>query len=239
MEKKTIKSSDIFQKKVLYELNNGHKVGKFIVEYINEKSYGSYRTFAKRLKEVVAKLSEDGHISASELNLINIAIKQKVSNREPDIIFDFDSYLSDYINLLEVYKEQYNHPLNTLFLSLPFLLTMGLKEMKEIRICEIQTIDLSNGILIKYKSSAGDLFKNIKIEKYYNEWVEIFDLIKKHSASDNELLLSSDIMISHTVFNQKVDAYLAKYAPKNSSGTKFYTLLRNCMKYASHFCSIV
>ena len=116
---------------------------------------------------------------------------------------------------------------------------MGLKEMKEIKICEIQTIDLSNGILIKYKSSTGDNFKNIKIEKYFNEWVEIFELIKQNAVSDNDLLLSSDIMISHTVFNQKVDAYLAKYAPKNSSGTKFYTLLRNCMKYASHFCSIV
>lgn len=239
MEKKTIKSSDIFHKKVLYELNNGHKVGKFIVEYINEKSYGSFRTFAKKLKEVVEQLYADGHITASERNLINLAIKQKVSNREPDIIFDFDNYLADYINLLEVYKEQYNHPLNTLFLALPFLLTMGLKEMKEIRICEIQTIDLNNGILIKYKSLAGDSFKNIKIEKYFNEWVEIYELIKKNASTTNELLLSPDIMVSHTVFNSKIETYLTKYAPKNSSGTKFYTLLKNCLKYASDFCSIV
>jgi hypothetical protein len=55
-ETKTINSSDIMDKKILQELEKGNNVADFIVSYINEKTYKSFRTFSKRLKDTVNKL---------------------------------------------------------------------------------------------------------------------------------------------------------------------------------------
>lgn len=234
----TIKSSDIFTKKVLFEINNGHKVGQFIADYISEKSYGSFRTFSKRLNEVTNKLLEDGHISASEMSIIKKAIEEKLSTKQPEIVFDFKKYIDEYIELFEIYKEQLKHPLNTLFLTLPFLTSMTFGEIQDIKCEEIEIVDLSNSLLIKFKKNDGSNFKNIKVTQNYKEWSEIFTLIK--SSKENQgILFDNEIMISYTVFSQKLETYLSKYSKKKTSGTKYYTLLKNCLKYDSNFCSII
>ena len=46
-ETKTINSSDIMDKKIFQELEKGNNVADFIVSYIKEKTYKSFRTFSK------------------------------------------------------------------------------------------------------------------------------------------------------------------------------------------------
>ncbi len=234
----TIKSSDIFEKKVLFEVNNGNRVGQFIVDYINDKSYGSFRTFSKRLQEVTKRLADEGLITQSEITLIQVAIKEKLSSKQPEIIFDFDKFLENYVSMFSFYKDEINHPLNTLFLSLPFVLTMTFNEIQEIKVNEINVVDLNNSILVRYKNESGTSFKNIKITQYYNEWMELFNLFKSDRNLEDKLFLN-EIMTSHTVFSQKLEPYLSKYAKKKTTSTKFYTLLKNCLKYSSNFCSII
>lgn len=233
---KSIKSSDILEKKILNELNNGHTVGKFIVEYINDKSYASFRTFSKRLKQLVEKLHIEGHITKNELSLIEQAIKTKVTNKEPEIVFDFDKYLKDYIELFEVYKTQLEHPMNTLFLALPFILATSYKTIETLTFDEIEIINLNNSILIKLETTDKSFIKNIKIDHYYNEWKELLNLYKN---IENNNRVFPYLAVSHTVFSQKLDYSLRKYVTKKTSDTKYYTLIKNCMMYKSNFCTII
>ncbi len=43
--------AEVFENKLLKIIKNQNNIYDFIVEYVNEKSYGTFRTFSKRLKE--------------------------------------------------------------------------------------------------------------------------------------------------------------------------------------------
>ena len=42
---------EIFESKLLQIINNQNNIYEFINDYINDKSYGTFRIFSKRLKE--------------------------------------------------------------------------------------------------------------------------------------------------------------------------------------------
>ena len=69
--------AEVFENKLLKIIKNQNNIYDFIVEYVNEKSYGTFRTFSKRLKELNQKLFNENSISEEEYKKINNAIRNK------------------------------------------------------------------------------------------------------------------------------------------------------------------
>ena len=62
--------AEIFESKLLKIINNQNNVYDFVVEYVNEKSYGTFRIFSKRLKELNQKLFNENSITEEEYQKI-------------------------------------------------------------------------------------------------------------------------------------------------------------------------
>lgn len=90
--------AEIFENKLLEIINNGNNIYDFIVEYINDKSYGTFRIFSKKLKELNLKLFNENDITEEEYKKINNVIKNKTKIRNPEIIFEMNGFYKNILN---------------------------------------------------------------------------------------------------------------------------------------------
>lgn len=229
-ETKTIKSSDILDKKILFEIENGSNITDFIVKYINEKTYKSFRTFSKRLKNTIKQLFEDGIIDDKDLKKIEDAIKTKTKYRKPEIIFGLNDYLKDFKELFEYSKNNKNNIGNWFFLMLPFLTSKGLKEIKSIKYSEIKIHRLTDSIIVSYEPiDSEELPVSLKISNYYKEWLSLFELYKKDHNEDE--LIFTIVPQTHHHLNVLLDSSLRKYVSDVTSPYKYFTIVKNALKY--------
>jgi hypothetical protein len=219
--------ADIFENKLLKIINNQSDIYDFIVEYINDKSYGTFRIFSKRLKELNQKLFSENSITEEEYKKINYAIINKSKMRNPEIIFDMERFLKKYILYFEVNKNDNRNLLNILFLMLPFLYLKTFKDLQNIRIKDIEIVEFNKCIVIKHTNFLTGDNQTIKMGKFYKEWLYLFNLIKV-----KEKFLFANATSNYTIFNQKLDPYLCTFTNKETSDTKYITLLKNSLKYS-------
>lgn len=221
--------AEIFETKLLKIINNQNNIYDFIVEYVNEKSYGTFRIFSKRLKELNQKLFNENSISEEEYKKINNAIKNKVKTRNPEVIFDMDAFFKKYIEYFEINKNDNKNLLNILFLMLPFLFVKTFKELQNIKIEDIEIHEFNKCIVIKHTNSLTGINHTVKMEKFYKEWLYLFNFMKTNTK---EKYLFANASSNYTVFNQKLDFYLSNFTNKVTSDTKYITLIKNSLKYS-------
>lgn len=221
--------AEIFESKLLKIINNQNNIYDFIVEYVNEKSYGTFRIFSKRLKELNQELFNENSISEEEYKKINNAIKNKVKTRNPEVIFDMDAFFKKYIEFFEINKNDNKNLLNILFLMLPFLFVKTFKELHNIRIEDIEIHEFNKCIVIKHTNFLTGVNHTVKMEKFYKEWLYLFNFMKINAK---EKYLFANATSNYTVFNQKLDSYLCNFTNKETSDTKYITLIKNSLKYS-------
>ena len=221
--------AEIFETKLLKIINNQNNIYDFIVEYVNEKSYGTFRIFSKRLKELNQKPFNENSISEEEYKKINNAIKNKVKTRNPEVIFDMDAFFKKYIEYFEINKNDNKNLLNILFLMLPFLFVKTFKELQNIKIEDIEIHEFNKCIVIKHTNSLTGINHTVKMEKFYKEWLYLFNFMKTNTK---EKYLFANASSNYTVFNQKLDFYLSNFTNKATSDTKYITLIKNSLKYS-------
>lgn len=221
--------AEVFENKLLKIIKNQNNIYDFIVEYVNEKSYGTFRTFSKRLKELNQKLFNENSISEEEYKKINNAIRNKSKIRNPEIIFEIDAFFKKYIEFFEINKNDDKNLLNILFLMLPFLFVKSFKELHEIRIEDIEIHEFNKCIVIKHTNFLTGSNHTVKMEKFYKEWLYLFNFMKTNTK---EKYLFANATSNYTVFNQKLDSYLCNFTNKNTTDTKYITLIKNALKYS-------
>lgn len=221
--------AEIFESKLLKIINNQNNVYDFVVEYVNEKSYGTFRIFSKRLKELNQKLFNENSITEEEYQKINNAIKNKIKTRNPEVIFDMDAFYKKYIDFFEVNKNDDKNLLNILFLMLPFLYINTFKEIQEIKTEDVSIFEFEKCVIVKYINSLKNQTKTVKIEKFYKEWLYLFYLIKTNTKEE---YLFANASSNYTIFNQKLEPYLSGFIKKEASNTKYITLVKNSLKYS-------
>jgi hypothetical protein len=221
--------AEIFENKLLKIIKNQNNIYDFIVEYLNEKSYGTFRIFSKRLKELNLKLFNENSISEEEYTKINNAIKNKIKIRNPEVIFDMDAFYKKYIEFFELNKNDEKNLLNILFLMLPFLFVKSFKELQEIKIKDIEIHEFNKCLVIKHTNPLTNQSHTVKMAKFYKEWLYLFNFIKDNKK---EKYLFENATSNYTQFNQKLDPYLFGFANKNISDTKYITLIKNALKYS-------
>lgn len=220
--------AEIFESKLSKIINNGNCVYDFIAEYVNEKSYGTFRIFSKRLKELNQKLFNENSISEEEYKKINNAIKNKVKTRNPEVIFDMEAFYKKYIEFFDINKNDDKNLLNILFLMLPFLFVKTFKEIQEIKTKDIEIFTFNKCIVIKHTNPLTYENQTVKMERFYKEWLYLFESIKN---SKNSYLFEHSTS-NYTLFNQKLDSYLCHYAAKDTTDTKYITHIKNALKYS-------
>lgn len=219
--------ADIFENKLLKIINNQSDIYDFIVEYINDKSYGTFRIFSKRLKELNQKLFSENSITEEEYKKINNAISNKSKTRNPEVIFDMEAFFKKYTLYFEINKNDNKNLLNILFLMLPFLYVKTFKDLQNIRIEDIEIVEFSKCIVIKHTNFLTGNNQTIKMGKFYKEWLYLFNLAKA-----KEKFLFVNASSNYTLFNQKLDPYLCNFTNKETSNTKYITLIKNALKYS-------
>ncbi len=220
---------EIFETKLLKIIKNQNNIYNFIFEYINEKSYGTFRIFSKRLKELNEKLFNENSISEEEYKKIDSAIKNKTKIRNPEIIFDMDAFYKKYIEFFELNKNDDKNLLNILFLMLPFLFFKSFKEIQEIKINDIEIHQFNRCLVIKHINPLTKQHYTVKIGKFYEEWLYLFNYMKENTK---EKYLFAFATSNYTQFNQRLDPYLSSFANKDISDTKYITLIKNALKYS-------
>ena len=220
---------EIFESKLLQIINNQNNIYEFINDYINDKSYGTFRIFSKRLKELNIKLFHDNSISEEEYKKIDFVIKNKSKIRNPEVIFNIDAFFKKYIEFFEVNKNDDKNLLNILFLMLPFLYINTFKEIQEIKTEDVSIFDFEKCVIVKYINSLKNQTKTVKIEKFYKEWLYLFYLIKTNTKEE---YLFANASSNYTIFNQKLEPYLSGFIKKEASNTKYITLVKNSLKYS-------
>lgn len=235
---KTIKSSEILDKKIFHEIENGGNITEFIISYVNDKTYKSFRTFSKKLKEIVKLLFEDGIIDEKDLKKIEECISIKTKFRKPEIIFNLPSFLKEYTEMFEFSKKNKNNLTNWFFLLIPFLIAKGLKEIKNIKYKEIKFHKLPNCLILEYYPSAEDNLDSdlkeepmcIKITSYYKEYEDMYNLLKEGRTDDEKIF--DIIPPTHHHFNILLDNSLRKYVSDTTSPYKYFTIVKNYIKYS-------
>lgn len=228
---KTIKSSEILDKKISHEIENGGNITEFIISYVNEKTYKSFRTFSKKLKEIVKILHEDGIIDEKDLKKIEDCISIKTKFRQPEIIFNLPLFLKDYSEMFEFSKRNKTNLTNWFFLVIPFLMSKGLKEIKEIKYNEIKFHKLPNCLVVEYMPNDGDKEPMcVKIKDYYKEYEDMFNILKEGKNEDD--LIFDSIPTTHHHFNVLLDSTLKKYVNDTTSPYKYFTIVKNYIKYS-------
>ena len=221
--------AEVFENKLLKIIKNQNNIYDFIVEYVNEKSYGTFRTFSKRLKELNQKLFNENSISEEEYKKINNAIRNKSKIRNPEVVFEMDAFFKRYIEFFEINKNDNKNLLNILFLMLPFLFVKSFKELHEIRIEDIEIHEFNKCIVIKHTNFLTGVNHTVKMEKFYKEWLYLFNFMK---INTKEKYLFANATSNYTVFNQRLDSYLCNFTNKNTTDTKYITLIKNALKYS-------
>lgn len=229
-ETKTINSSDIMDKKIFQELEKGNNVADFIVSYINEKTYKSFRTFSKRLKDTVNKLYEDKIIDEDDLKKIENSIFIKTKFREPEIIFKLNLFIKDIKEHFEFTKNNKTNLVNWFFLSTPFLLNYGLKEIKNIKYKEIKLHNFPTCLVIEYTPEETNMPTCIKVNLLYKEWEELFNILREGKKDDD--IVFDYFPATHHHLNVLLDSSLRKYVLDITSPFKYYTIVKNAIKYS-------
>ena len=93
--------AEILKNNLIKMINNQNNIYDLITDYMNEKSYGTFRIFSKRLKEWNKRLFNEKSISEEEYKKINNAIKDKTKTRNPEVIFNIEAFYKKYIILIE------------------------------------------------------------------------------------------------------------------------------------------
>lgn len=226
----TVSSSDILDKKVIAELSNGSNISNFLIEYVNDKSYGSFRTFSKKLKEIIEKLEEDGLLEPKDVKKINEAVELKKKNREPEIVFPLEDFIEDYKATFEIRKNDKDDLVNMLILLMPFLYIKTFLACLELKFSDIELIDFENCLVCKIKGQ-GKKATNIKIAHLNSQWKYLFEYHKKSSNSE---FIFHNIPQLHTIFSVQLEKYLQKYTTKRTSRTKYITIVKNALKFSKY-----
>ena len=221
--------AEIFENNLLKMINNQNNIYDLITDYMNEKSYGTFRIFSKRLKELNKRLFNEKSISEEEYKKINNAIKDKTKTRNPEVIFNIEAFYKKYIEFFEINKNDDKNLLNILFLMLPFLFIKTFKEIQTLRIEDIEIHEFNKCIVIKHTNFLTGSNHTVKMEKFYKEWLYLFNFMK---VNTKEKYLFANATSNYTVFNQKLDSYLCNFTNKATSDTKYITLIKNSLKYS-------
>ena len=218
-----------FENNLLKLINNQNNIYDLISEYMNEKSYGTFRIFSKRLKELNKRLFNEKSISEEEYKKINNAIKDKTKTRNPEVIFNIESFYKKYIQFFEINKNDDKNLLNILFLMLPFLFIKTFKEIQTLRIEDIEIHEFNKCMVIKHTNPLSNDMKTVKMEKFYKEWFYLFDFMKTNTKEE---YLFANASSNYTIFNQKLEPYLSSFITKETTNTKYITLIKNALKYS-------
>jgi hypothetical protein len=219
---------EIFESKLSKIIKEQNNIYDFVLEYVNDKSYGTFRIFSKRLKELNVKLFNENSISEEEFKKINIVIKNKIKTRNPEVVFDMEAFYKKYFEFFEINKDDNKNLLNILFLILPFLFVKRFKELQDIKVKEIEIYEFNKCIVIKHTNSITGENHSVKVDKFYKEWLYLFNSIVK----SKEKFLFANASSNYTIFNQKLDPYLCNFTNKDASDTKYITLIKNALKYS-------
>ncbi|WP_418181321.1 hypothetical protein ACNSOL_11515 (plasmid) [Aliarcobacter lanthieri] len=226
-KEKPVKIADLFHSKVVATLEEGEDVVNFIEKYIEEKTYKTFRTFSKRLKEVTQELLEYGLIDNDGALRIKEAIRKKREIQEPKLIFSIERFLDDYKLIFNSIKNNVKNPLNTLFLALPFIKTDILKNIVNIRISDIK-IDEYEGYIRIY-NIANEKSLPIVLVKCCKEYLELFNIYK--SKSETEFIFR-DLGNNHTVFSNIYHKYLSKYSKVADIDHKYFSSIKKALNYS-------
>ena len=221
--------AEIFENNLLKMINNQNNIYDLITDYMNEKSYGTFRIFSKRLKELNKRLFNEKSISEEEYKKINNAIKDKTKTRNPEVIFNIEAFYKKYIQFFEINKNDDKNLLNILFLMLPFLFIKTFKEIQTLRIEDIEIYEFNKCLIIKHINPLSNEIQTVKIEKFYKEWFYLFDFMKTNTKEE---YLFANASSNYTIFNQKLEPYLSSFTTKDTTNTKYITLIKNALKYS-------
>lgn len=70
MQSKIDNNLTVLEKKILFTLDDQNSVFEYMIKYIDQKIYGSYRTVSKNIKKAAAKFLEDKFITRDEYDKI-------------------------------------------------------------------------------------------------------------------------------------------------------------------------
>lgn len=220
-----------FEKKLFFNINNGHSAYAFIINYIENKTYGSFRTIAKNLKETTEKLLTQNLITKNEYDKIYEAIKNKSKTKKPTINFNLENFFEYYY----VEKNKNNELTDTLFLSLPFLYATNFKELSQIKISKIDLFKVKTGLIIRWYNDENEM-NSIIMDKYDDLWLKKFELFKDSSINNflfNKFFSSSSVQ-AYTQLNLDFHQLLKDFVANDSSKLKYITEIKNALKYSSN-----
>lgn len=231
MINKTKEEITNFEKKVLFNINNGFSGYDVIIHFIENKTYGSFRTISKNVKETTEKLLTKNLITKNEYDKIFEAIKNKTKTKTPTINFDLNKFYEYYF-----FKENKNNELlDTLFICLPFLYTTNFKELSQIRISKIDTFKVTTGLVIRWYINQNEM-NSIIMNKYDDLWLKKYEILKLSATDDflfNKFFSSSSIQ-AYTQLNLDFHVLLKDFITGNSSKLKYITEIKNALKYSSN-----
>lgn len=225
--KKQMNSAELFEFRVANEVESGGDVVKFIEEYIEERTYKTFRTFAKRVSEVNNSLLEYGFIDKAGFKRIEASMKKKRTEQEPKLIFRLDGFLEDYMLLFHSIKHNIKNPLNVLFLAMPFF-----RDFTYAQIINIEKEDIvveKSDTLVRVYLKTDEKQVPITIMRYSNEWYELLEVFRKDS--DNTKLLK-DLGATNSAFSSMYNSYLSSYSTSNSIEFRYFSAIRNSLKYS-------
>lgn len=228
---KTVSSSAILEKKVLFTLNNGHDVCEFLIDYINTKSYGSFKTAVKRLKSLVEELEKEGSLSKHQVKKIHDAIINKEIAKETEVVFNLEDFLNDFKKTFNIRKDDTNDIINLLVLLMPFLLFKYYSDCLNIKFDDVALIEFEQCIILKYKDIEKNKTTTIKISMITNEWKYVFENQKKYSKSE---YIFDTLPKVHTSANLQFAKHLNLFTSKNIPRSNYLTSIKNALKDANN-----
>lgn len=220
-----------FEKKLFFTINNGHNGYKFIIDYINDKTYGSFRTVSKNIKETTKELLNRKLITKNEYDKIFETIRNKSKTKKPTIKFNLEKFYGHYCTL----ERNNNELLDALFLSLPFLYITNFKELSKIKISKIDIFEVKTGIVIRWYDNENQI-NSLVIEKYDDLWLKKFKKLRESSTNDFlfNKFFSSNTVQAYTQLNLDFHELLKDFVPENSSKLKYITEIKNALKYSTN-----
>ena len=234
MQSKIDNNLTVLEKKILFTLDDQNSVFEYMIKYIDQKTYGSYRTVSKNIKKAAAKFLEDKFITRDEYDKIFEAIKNKTTSKKPVINFNLDKYYENYLNSLKI-KNNDSDLLDYLFLSLPFLYVPNSKELTKIKISKIDIFKVSSGLIIRWENSKDEI-SSLLMCKYDELWLNKFEILKKLSTNDllfYKFSLSNNVQ-SYTKLNLDLHELLDDFISNKSSKLKYITEIKNALKYSEN-----
>lgn len=232
---KTIRSSEILEKKIMFTLNNGHDVCDFLVDYINTKSYGSFKTASKRLKTIVERLAQEGTLSNQQVKKIHDAIINKEILKDPEIVFELEDFINDYSKTFNIRKDDTNDIINILVLLMPFLYFKSYSDCLDIKFEDVELIEFEFCLILKYKDKVKNKTTNLKISMIPEKWKYIFENHKKYGGSE---YMFKTLPKVHTSANVQFAKHLNLFTSKTIPRSNYLTSIKNALKAENQFLSL-